>query len=111
MTNGGEEVLDRYFAFRDLHAVGGRLANRLSTLDAAARKDGAPGGGEVIAALARIYLRRAAKLAHPDNQGRIEQATLFQVAHQRCPGGVEHAAQGFHLIEVVLVRVPAECAA
>ena len=61
----------------------------------------------VAAVAALLDLRRAAELAHPHDQRRVEQAAVLQVGHQRRPGGVERRAEGLHLVEVVLVRVPA----
>ena len=58
-------------------AVLAGLADDLAALDSAAGQDGAPAVGEVIAALLRVDLRRAAELAHPDDERRIEQAAFF----------------------------------
>ena len=60
----------------------------------------------MIAALLAINSRRPAKLAHPDDQRRVQQAALIQVFQQGCPGGVEHLAQLLDLLEVLSVRVP-----
>ena len=58
--------------------------------------------------LLRVDLRRAAELAHPDDQRRIEQAAGSQVFHQGGPGRVEDVAQALDGVEVLLVRVPAD---
>ena len=52
-----------------------------------------PGVGIVVAARVAVDLRRAAELAHPDDQRRVEQAARLQVGHQRGPGRVERAAE------------------
>src|SRR5205814_8757268 len=87
------------------------LADGLAALDAAAAHHCRPGVRIVMAAALGVDLRRAAELAHPDDQGRVEQAAFLEVAHQRAPGRIENAAQALDLVEVVGVRVPAEAAA
>ena len=97
----GEEVGRVGRPLLDRRAVAAGLADRLAALDAAAGQHGAPGVREVVAALLLVDLRRAAELAHPDDQGRVEQAALLQVVHQRAQAGVERAAQVLDRVEVV----------
>ena len=94
----------------DRGAVGAGAADDLAAANAAAGQDRGPGVGEVIAAPLRIDARRPAELAHPHDQGGIEQAALAQVLHQGAPGRVEDAAQTLDGVEVLVVRVPAELA-
>ena len=110
-ADGRQEVRHGHGPLLHHAAVLAGLADHLAALDAAAGQDGAPAVGEVVAALLRVDLRRAAELAHPDDQRRVQQSAVFQVAHQGRPRGVEHPAQALYRIEIVGVRVPAEAAA
>src|SRR5262249_50834025 len=60
--------------------VGGAVY--LPALDAAAGQPRRKTARAVIAALAVLSRRRAAELARPDDEGFVEQATLFQVGQQ-----------------------------
>src|SRR5262249_12161992 len=107
LDNGAHEVwyADRILVNRA--AVRGGPAIGLAALDAAASQDRGPGKGKVIAAAVPVDARRAAEFAHPDDQSRVEQAMVLQVGKQRAPSWIEHVAQPSHLVEVLLVRVPA----
>src|SRR4029077_6945071 len=47
-----------------------------------------------------------AHFAHPDDGRGVEQAAILQVAHQRCPCGIEDFTQALDRLEVLAVRVP-----
>ena len=81
----------------------------LAPRDAAAGQHRGPGVGEVVAAGAGVDLGRAAELAHPDDQGRVEQAR----GSARSSISVDQPASSTPLscltaLEVLLMRVPAE---
>ena len=61
----------------------------------------------MISPLLRIDLGRPAKFAHANDERRIEQASLFEIGHERRPGGIQSAAQILDAIEVGLMGVPA----
>src|SRR5439155_13432779 len=85
-ADGGHEVLDADGTIAHLGAVAVGRADGLAALDAAADQYTAPGLRPVVATasiLADVDLRRAAELAHPDDQRRVEQAALLQISHQR----------------------------
>src|SRR5262245_25571837 len=84
-----QEVGHGYGALLDFAAVGAGLADDLAALDTAARQRRTPGVREVIAPLVAVDLRRAAELAHPHDQGRVEQAAFLQIVDQRRPARVE----------------------
>src|SRR5262249_8495863 len=75
---------------------------------AATTHAGDAGSGPVVAAGRRIDLRRAAKVAEPDHQRRVEQPAIVQVLQQSRVGPIEYR-QLAHLeaLEIVLMRVPA----
>ena len=58
--------------------------------NAAAGHDDRPGPDEVVTARAVIDVRRAAHLAHPDDQRVGEEIALLQILKQARPGGIEH---------------------
>src|ERR1700730_2730391 len=62
----------------------------------------------MIAAVALVDLRRAAKLAHPDNQRGGEQSTIGQIGDESREAGVEDRAQRLDGFEVFDVRIPTE---
>src|SRR5262249_10193178 len=82
-TDSGHEVADGdgTIGHRGRALIGG--ADDLAAADAAAPQDGAPGAGVVVAAAAGVDLRRAAELAHPDDERIAEPAALLEVGHQR----------------------------
>jgi hypothetical protein len=104
----GQEVLDADGSIRHLGSVGASLADDLSALDAAAGQHRRPRVRPVIAAAIAVDFRRASKLAHPDKQGRLQHAALFEVAHQGGPGRIEHCTKALDAVEVVEMRIPAE---
>src|SRR5262245_45315914 len=91
LADGAEEVghADRAFDHRGPVAVS--LADHLAALDAAADQHAAPGPGPVVAPAAGA-LGRAAELAHPDDQSRVEQPALVEVLDEGRHRGV--ARQG-----------------
>ena len=84
--------------------VGGAV--NLATLDAAAGQPDAEAVGMVIAAVAVLGARRAAELAAPEDERRVEQAALRQVGQQAGGGQIGLLAAGARLRGVVAVRVP-----
>ena len=79
--------------------------------DAAAGEEGRVAGVPVVAAGPVVDLRRAAELAHGDDQGRVQQAAVVQVVEQGREGPVEHPAVAvLHDLEVAVVHVPAAVA-
>ena len=65
-----------------------------------------PGVREMVAAGGLVDLRGPAELAHPDDQGAVEQAARTKLGHQGGPTGVEDAAQLLDGVEILRVRVP-----
>ena len=78
----------------------------LAATNPSAGQHGRPGVREMVAAGGLVDLRRPAELAHPDDQGAVEQAARTKVGHQGGPTGVEHAAELLDGVEVLRVRVP-----
>ncbi len=97
--NPGRSIVDQ-------HPVLARLANDLPALDAATAEHNTPGVRIMVASLTRVDDWGPAKFTHPDDQRRFEQAAFFQIDHQRAPGRIESLAKIFHLVEIVVVRVP-----
>src|SRR5207302_8150482 len=54
----------------------------LTALDPAARQGRGPRPREMIAAAGSVEARRAAELAHPDHQRRIEQPTVLEITEK-----------------------------
>src|SRR5262249_44358327 len=63
------------------NAVAGciRLSDDAVAVDAGASQSHAEGPREVVAAVAGIDARCSAELAHPDDEGRIQEAALLEV--------------------------------
>src|SRR5262245_56561524 len=93
-ANGGHEVGDADSAALggvDGHAVGAGGTVGLAAADAAAGKHGGPDVWVMFAAaplLLRGDIRGAAKLAHPYDQGVVQEAAVAQVGHERAPARV-----------------------
>src|SRR5260370_20794389 len=61
----------------------------------------------MITAVVDVDVRRPAEPAGPDDDRRVEQAPLFEIAKQRSRAGIEHGHEPLRSLEIVLVRVPA----
>src|SRR5262249_34882521 len=83
------------------------IADDLAAFDAAAGEHGGPGSAVVIATAIVVDARRSAELAHPDDQGVIEEAAVLQVADQRRHPHVHLRHQPpRRLGDLAVVRVP-----
>jgi hypothetical protein len=60
----------------------------------------------MVSAVVRVDVRGSAELAGHDDERRVEQAPLFEVAKERGGARIEHRHQPLRSLEVVLVRVP-----
>ena len=74
LADRGQQLRHRHRAVLDGRPVGPGVADHLAALDAAAGQDRAERVGPVVAAVGPRELRRPAELAHPDDQGRVQQA-------------------------------------
>src|SRR5579871_3276806 len=105
MQDRGMEIMD---ADALLHGAKAKLiggADGLAALDSAA---GQPHGEPiwiVIASLSALRHRRAAKLATPYHQRRIEQAALLEIGEKRRDGTIHVSAHLFVIAVDVVVRV------
>ena len=81
-ANRGQEVTDNDGPLDHRHTIGGRFADRVSTVDAASHEDGRPGQRKMIAAVVGIDLRRTAKFAHPDDQRAVEHAPILEIVDE-----------------------------
>ncbi len=83
-----------------------RLAYDRAGLHASAREPHREAMRIVIAPVTALRHREASKLRAPDNQCRIEQASLFQVLQQSCDRLVRHAAHFLVIADQILVCIP-----
>ncbi len=104
-VGGGDRAVDGLLAA----AVGG--ADDVPALDASAGEQGRVARVPVVAARAVVDLGRPAELAHGNDQGRLQQATVVKVVEQGRERPVEHPAVAvLHDLEVAVVHVPAAVA-
>ena len=92
VKRGGQNILGRDRAVEHIAAVAGGLADDLSLGDAGAGQGDGIGARPVLAPGARfvrIEPRSPAMLAHPNDQGFVEQATFGQVANEGRIGQIE----------------------
>ena len=78
LVDRGEQLGGPDLAVDDGPAVGVGLAVDGTAANSASGEGGAPGGGEVVTAQARVDLRRAAELGKRDHQRAFEQPALFR---------------------------------
>src|SRR5262249_9684484 len=79
---------------------GVRVARPTDTaaLHPTAGHENTPHAGPVIAAAARVELRRSPELARAHDQGAIEKAGALQVVEQGRVGSIEHGAKSVSVI-------------
>src|SRR5262249_2991623 len=78
----------------------------MAAVDPAAGQHNAENARPVVAAAARVDLRRPPELAVHDHQGGLEQAALVEVANQPGQGDVEHRHLDLDPLVVRRVRTP-----
>src|SRR5947209_2912615 len=82
VAEAAQEVVDGDGVVFHFGAVGRRLADDLAALDAAAGQSDVEEPGKVVAAGVAVDLRRAAELAHPDDQRLVQHPARLEVSDQ-----------------------------
>src|SRR5579871_5363631 len=113
LANGGHEIDRGHRTVLDGRTFLVGLADYLTAANAAARQNGAPGARVMVAAWLRppaVDLGGSAKLAHPNDEGAVQESTALEVVDQGAHCWIHLARQLFDALEVVLMRIPtAQC--